>query len=507
MAMHLTDLGAVPLLCILFVTYYIASSFVAWHRFRHIPGPFSAKFSYFWLVKTSASGQSNVRYTALNQKYGSLVQMAPKTLLTDDPDVIRRMSGARSKYGRSNWYRAMKLDPTGDSMFSLLNTDAHDRLKAKCATAYGGRDNPALEGDVNSEIAVWIDLIRGKYISTDNELKPFDFAESAQFFTLDSITKISYGKAFGYLQEVDVYDYIRSTTEAVPFLKVCGEVPFLQNIVFSNLGLRLMGPKTTDKKGLGRLMGAAKEVVAERFAPEVKPKEDMLGTFVRRGLTQYECEMEVPFQIFAGSDTTATAIRSTMLHIVTSPRVYSTLVNEIMGGIKSGAISSPIANDEAKRLPYLQAVIYEGLRMNAPFTGLLAKEVPAGGDTINGLFVPAGTRIAHSIWSVLRSRDVFGDDAELFRPERFLTTDDSKRLELKSTVELAFGFGRWKCSGQSVAFLELNKVFVELLRNFDFDLINPSNPWKSRNFNLFMQSEMWLKVTEREFTERDAAEP
>jgi hypothetical protein len=253
--MTIAYLPEIALICLSILAQYLITSLIAWAPFRHIPGPISAKFSYFWLIRTWASDRSFERNTELNRKYGPLVQTAPWTLLTDDPEIIRHMSSARSGYGRSNWYRAMKLDPTGDSMFSLLDTAAHDKLKAKCANSYGGKENPTLEASIDSTIAAWIDLIRRKYISKDGELKQLDFAQSTQYFTLDSITKISYGESFGYLKEVDVYDYIRSTTQAVPFLSLCGEIPFLQNIVFSELGLKLMGPKATDKMGLGRLMG------------------------------------------------------------------------------------------------------------------------------------------------------------------------------------------------------------------------------------------------------------
>jgi len=37
-----------------------------------------------------------------------------------------------------------------------------------------------------------------------------------------------------------------------------------------------------------------------------------------------------------------------------------------------------------------------------------------------------------------------------------------------------------------------------LLRNFDFQLVDPMNPWVSRNTNMFFQSDMWVKVTERQ---------
>jgi cytochrome P450 len=71
-------------------------------------------------------------------------------------------------------------------------------------------------------------------------------------------------------------------------------------------------------------------------------------------LTQGECEREALFQILAGSETTATAIRATVLYIITTPHIYQALKKEIAQGIRDGNISNPIAYDEAKKLPYLQ---------------------------------------------------------------------------------------------------------------------------------------------------------
>lgn len=75
---------------------------------------------------------------------------------------------------------------------------------------------------------------------------------------------------------------------------------------------------------------------------------------MRHGLTKHECETEALFQIVAGSDTTATAIRATLLYLMTTPFVYRALLAEIDQGIRSGKISTPITNAEALELPYLQ---------------------------------------------------------------------------------------------------------------------------------------------------------
>lgn len=80
----------------------------------------------------------------------------------------------------------------------------------------------------------------------------------------------------------------------------------------------------------------------------------MLGAFVRHGVTQQECQIEVPFQLIAGSDTTATAIRGTMLHLGVTRHAYLRLQKEIDNAVAEGRISSPIRVEEAKKLEYLQ---------------------------------------------------------------------------------------------------------------------------------------------------------
>lgn len=105
------------------------------------------------------------------------------------------------------------------------------------------------------------------------------------------------------------------------------------------------------------LLSIAEQVVAKRFGPDAKDQKDMLGAFVRHGVTQRECEIEVPFQLVAGSDTTATAIRGTMLHLASTRHAYAKLQMEIDNAVAEGRISSPIKNEEAKHLEYLQVCI------------------------------------------------------------------------------------------------------------------------------------------------------
>jgi cytochrome P450 len=69
---------------------------------------------------------------------------------------------------------------------------------------------------------------------------------------------------------------------------------------------------------------------------------------------------------------------------------------------------------------------------------------------------------------------------------------------MERNAELTFGYGRFKCLGQPVAQVELNKVFVELLRRFDMTIVNPSKPWESESRGIFLQKSFWVRITERE---------
>ena len=81
--------------------------------------------------------------------------------------------------------------------------------------------------------------------------------------------------------------------------------------------------------------------------------------------------------------------------------------------------------------------------------------------------MPGGTRIGHNSIALTRNKRIFGEDADIFRPERFIECSADKKQEMMRAIDIVFGGGRWTCSGKGIAFMELNKFYFEVRFLFD----------------------------------------
>lgn len=160
----------------------------------------------------------------------------------------------------------------------------------------------------------------------------------------------------------------------------------------------------------------------------------------------------------AGTDTTTTAMRAILLYIITNPVVYNRLVNEIDDAFANGEASNPIKYQETQKLTYLQACIKEGLRMHPPGGLGIPRDAPAAGLEFEGHHIPAGTWIFMTPWVNHRRPDIYGKDADYFRPERWL--EDPEKSRFWDKIDTIWGSGYTTCLGKNLAIMEINKTLV-----------------------------------------------
>ncbi|KAF6810739.1 cytochrome p450 [Colletotrichum plurivorum] len=496
----------------------LAREFWLWLRLSHVPGPFRHTLTGFSMARTALKGSIHEHYMELHEKYGPLVRIGPNTVMFSDPETLKQIAAVRSAYTKGDWYAVGRTTPGEDHLFSLRDEEKRKQLKSKMGPGYSGLENGGFEAGIDKHVASFVDLIERKYVSTPTEFRPMDMAAKSTYFALDVISELGFGHAYGFLKEDrDLYQYVATKDAFFPVMITMGNVPWLAKLMHSwplNLGL----PKSADSAGFGALMGFAKTFVDGRLAPDTKPGRDMIQSFINNGLTREELTQEVYVETIAGSDTTATAIRMILLSLLSNPPAFVALRAEIDAGISKGRISSPIKDAEAKAMPYLQAAIREGLRLYPPSTGIASKAVPKGGDTVHGYYLPAGTQLGENVCSIGRTKEVFGPDAHLFRPERWLeaaaAVDQEQLRTMLATVDLVFGFGKFYCMGRNIALMELNKIFVEvrayrswrvydadrmqqLLRRYDFAIAKPESPLKIWSAGFWITHDFWLRISRR----------
>jgi hypothetical protein len=134
------------------VCVYGLNSYTSYRRLAHIKGPFLAGWSNFWLVRTVYNLNTHQELYLVNKKYGmllflglrcdqanylpaagSLARIGPNILVTSDPDIIHRMSRARSPYTKSVWYQGIRMQPGHDNVFSTVDENSHTQRRAQMA--------------------------------------------------------------------------------------------------------------------------------------------------------------------------------------------------------------------------------------------------------------------------------------------------------------------------------------------------------------------------------------
>jgi hypothetical protein len=151
---------------------------------------------------------------------------------------------------------------------------------------YSGKENPTLEPSIDVHVKELVDLVH-KYASSTTTTKPsapMDIAEKIPFFTLDVISHVGLGEAFGDLKaDKDLKTYLKSTEEG---LRV-GNTAFAMGIAWLK-DTPIIGPAISpsekDATGYGNMMAEARKIVESRRAKSIEGKSDMFASFVRHGV-------------------------------------------------------------------------------------------------------------------------------------------------------------------------------------------------------------------------------
>ena len=192
----------------------------------------------------------------------------------------------------------------------------------------------------------------------------------------------------------------------------------------------------------------------------------------------------------AGTDTTSSTLEWSLAELLKAPEIMSKARAELEQVIGKG---NQVNESEITRLPYLQAIIKETLRLHPPTPLLLPRK--AGADVeILEYTIPKGAQVLINVWAIGRDPSIW-DNPNKFAPERFI---ESSIDVGGGHFELApFGGGRRICPGLPLAMRMLHLMLGSLLHSFDWKLgdgVGPDDLNMEDRFGLTLQMAQPLLV-------------
>ncbi|KAI0302277.1 cytochrome P450 [Russula brevipes] len=170
----------------------------------------------------------------------------------------------------------------------------------------------------------------------------------------------------------------------------------------------------------------------------------------RSGLSNHEIAWLLGTLFAGGAETTATTLSWWILAMITNPDIQLRAQDELDAIV--GRSRTPTFAD-APSLPYIQALVKETLRWR-PAAPLGVPHSTTEDDWYEGMFIPKGTICISNIWQCHHDPASYGDDAESFKPERFLDGNGGLipgPVETRDDGHSTFGFGRRICVGKHSA--------------------------------------------------------
>ncbi|KIX95527.1 uncharacterized protein Z520_08647 [Fonsecaea multimorphosa CBS 102226] len=499
------------LLGIALVVYYVGWIIYAlcFHPLRHIPGPFLARISRAWITWHILRGDMEYEQRRLHDMYGPLVRIAPDEVACADPGAIPIIYPMKSAPPKSDFYSMWQNPNIGNfpDHFSQRDEKTHAERRRIISHVY------SLTNILRSEqyIDNCSNLFMQRMEAYADAGEIVNLGEWLQWYAFDVVGELFFGKMFGFMQEShDHENFIASLDLLLPFLSVTSVIPsYLRTLLAVSA---FMFPKVRRAfEAIGTIEAAAKSCVAERAELLQDPDQDkgpprrdllqqMFSIQQNKGaevnFSEKDMAKESYSAIFAGSDTTAIAMRATLYFLMTNPPIYAQVMSEINDAIANGTIpaTGPVAYSQAIKLPLLCASIKEAMRLH-PSVGLtLPRDVPPQGLVIgDNVHIPGGgTRIGMNAAVVQYDRSVFGEDAHAFRPARWLEESTANM----DRCMLHFGAGTRTCLGKNISLSELHKLIPALLRDFALELAT-KEPWKTYNFFFNTQKGLLVRLQRR----------
>ena len=223
------------------------------------------------------------------------------------------------------------------------------------------------------------------------------------YLTFDIVGDLGFGEPFNCLKNSEYYPWVAMIFNYIRAMVFTTMVRFYPT--FETIGMKLV-PQSLLKKQEDHFRFAV-EKIHRRMNLETQ-RLDFVTPLIKDNKDYQEMSMEeieatLNIIILAGSETTATALSGITNHLI-QPR-YSHVLQKLVSEIReSFAKEEDITMTSTKDLPYLNAVVFEGLRTCSPTPGGLPRMAPPGGGMVCGRWLPGNVSPFHLLYLIFFSQ-------------------------------------------------------------------------------------------------------
>ncbi|KAF9874684.1 cytochrome p450 monooxygenase [Colletotrichum karsti] len=434
----------------------IRLAIAAWSSpLKHIPAPWYVSLTHWVLKYYTVTGQRMYYIDGLHRRYGPVIRITPNEVSVADPDGFIAIHRMGSGFAKGRYYRQISGGAKNTAIFTIRDPKEHAtrrKLFARAFTVSSIRQN--CEALVRTKVEKATDCICAEAENgTSNVLKWWTLMAS------DVVGQLCFGESFELLESGKENGFIEVLQAAAAASARRIELPWLHTLVIrlpflSSKSVQLMINTRNEmikysKKAVENLH-RHKDNKANLFAAVLADCE----TNEKTQLTDEIVRIEASNMLIAGSDTISNTLVYVVWAILKRPKLQQRLEDEVCG------LGDNFDDVVLEKLPLLNAVIYETLRLYGAASGTFPRETPPSGINIGGYFIPGGIDIATQAYTMHRLPDVFPDPLK-FDESRFLPGAMSDR---QKHVFAAFGNGSRSCIGVFLAWMEMRLAIALLFR-------------------------------------------
>ncbi|KAF1976729.1 benzoate 4-monooxygenase cytochrome-like protein P450 [Bimuria novae-zelandiae CBS 107.79] len=445
------------------------------HPLRYYPGPKLWAATRLTWTHAMQSGTYHRKLHELHTKYGPVVRIAPDELSYINPEAWKDIYGNRNIPKNAVWAGQEEQNHP----ISIVSTNEETHLRNRRALTGAFTEHAISEHASVLEDLVGLMITRFKEQEASGQGKAVvDLVDWTNFLTFDVSGLLSYGESFSSVDNGRAHPWVEISCSFGKGIALMASINFFSPL---NKVLKYAMPKAVMEK-----MEYHKQIAHEKFLQRFdaeesggKGKQDYVGSIVAYNkdkgevkIPKEEIEANMTLLIFAGSETTSTALAAILTQLLQTPAALKKLEDEVRGAFES---EEDIHIASVSKLPYVDAVIQEGIRMGPPASIALPRVT---------------TFISVNQYPAFRSPMNF-TQPDSFVPERFLPGSPfpSDRLDAFEP----FLMGRHKCIGQKLAMTIMRLTLARLIFVFDMEAAETVPDFGEQNTYIFWEKKP-LKV-------------